>query len=105
MQESRKKPGSQKEHWILSRKPIGAGTKENYVVYAQRSMLEDEFNKLWDFQSKYHDKLQDQKVKEIFHKAIFHQRQLKNLLWEYVLLLAMKKEYQNLYLLSKSLEY
>ncbi len=77
MEESRKHPGSQQEHWILARKPIGAGAKENYVVYAQRSMIENEFNKLWDSQSQYYDKLKDQKLKALFHKAIFHQRQLK----------------------------
>jgi len=77
MQESRKHPGSQQEHWVLARKPIGAGSKDNYVVYAQRSMLESEFNKLWDSQARYHNKLKDNRLKEIFFKCIFYQRKLK----------------------------
>ena len=77
MQDSRKTQGSQRENWILARKPIGASMKDNYVVYAQRAMLEDEFGKLWDAQANYHEKLKDNKIKEIFCKAIFHQRPLK----------------------------
>ncbi|MDE0152138.1 MAG: type II CRISPR RNA-guided endonuclease Cas9 [Bdellovibrionales bacterium] len=77
MQESRKKPSSQQENWVLARKPIGSGNKDSYAVYADRSMLEDEFHKLWSSQSSYHEKLKDDKLKDIFFEAIFHQRKLK----------------------------
>ena len=77
MIENRKTPGSQQENWVLARKALDAGGKDNYTVYAKREMIEDEFNKLWDKQSKYHDKLKNKELKEIFKKAIFYQRQLK----------------------------
>lgn len=77
MEEARKTPSSQEDNWVLARRPIGATSKETYAVYAQRSMMEEEFNKLWDKQSEFHEKLKDKKLKEKFFKAIFWQRQLK----------------------------
>ena len=77
MEETRKKPGSQQEHWILARRAVGAGATDKYVVYSKREMIEDEFNKLWDVQSKYHEKLKDKDLKKKFLKAIFYQRPLK----------------------------
>ncbi len=69
--------GSQQENWILSRRPLGCREKDNYLVYAQRAMIEDEFNKLWEAQSRFHKELKDEKIKEHFHNAIFSQRNLK----------------------------
>ena len=77
MEVERKKPGSQQENWILARKPIGAGAKDNYAVYAKRNMLEHEFNQLWDKQAEFHDILKDPKLKNTFFEAIFKQRPLK----------------------------
>ena len=77
MEESRKQPGSQQENWILVRKAIGAGKKDNYAVYSDRKMIEDEFNKLWEAQSRFHNKLKDKALKDKFSKCIFHQRPLK----------------------------
>ena len=77
MEEERKIPSSQQGNWILARRAVGARAQDNYVVYAQRFMLEEEFNKLWDKQLEYHEKLKDKKLKDKFFKAIFHQRPLK----------------------------
>ena len=77
MEQSRKKPGSQQENWVLARRAIGAGTKDNYAVYAQRDMLKKEFNNLWDKQAEFYDKLKNQNLKDTFSKAIFSQRPLK----------------------------
>ncbi|MBC6415620.1 MAG: type II CRISPR RNA-guided endonuclease Cas9 [Bdellovibrionales bacterium] len=80
MEESRKTPGSQQENWILARRPINFKTKDNYVVYSKRAMIKDEFNKLWNAQAKFHEKLKDEKIKEKFFKAIFFQRPLKQVI-------------------------
>lgn len=77
MDNSRKKPGSQQNYWVLARKPVGSSIKDNYAVYAQRQMLKDEFNQLWDFQSRFHEKLKNKNLKDKFCEAIFHQRNLK----------------------------
>lgn len=77
MEKSRKTPGSQQENWILARRAVGAGARDNYAVYANRKMLEEEFNKLWDSQACFHVKLQDKGLKDKFFKAIFYQRPLK----------------------------
>ena len=77
MEESRKNPGSQEKNWVLARRAVGAGAKDNYAVYAQRAMLEEEFNKLWESQSRFYEKLKDEKLKNLFFKAIFFQRPLK----------------------------
>ena len=77
MEEERRKPGSQKHNWIKARRPIYAGSKDCYAIYANRKMIENEFNQLWDSQSKYHPILKDQKLKEIFSECIFDQRPLK----------------------------
>ena len=77
MEKARKKPGSQQEHWVLARRAVGAGPKDNYVVCSKREMIKDEFNRLWDAQSKYHEKLKDKGLKQKFLKAIFCQRPLK----------------------------
>ena len=79
MEENRscKTPKSHQENWILARKTVGAGAKDNYAVYANRSMLEDEFNQLWDSQARFHKILKDQKIKEILFKKLFYQRPLK----------------------------
>ncbi len=76
MEKSRKTSNSQENNWILARRPVGHTTKDNYVVYAQRKMMEDEFNKLWEHQAKHH-KLLNKSLKEKIHKAIFDQRPLK----------------------------
>ena len=77
MEKNRKKPGSQQKSWVLSRKPIGAGAKDNYAVYAKRDMLEYEFNCLWDKQAEFYGELKNKSLKNKFYKAIFDQRPLK----------------------------
>lgn len=77
MEKSRRKPGAQQEHWVLARRAVGTGTNDNYSVYSNRKMIEEEFNKLWDSQSRFYEKLKDKKLKEKFFKAIFFQRNLK----------------------------
>ena len=77
MEESRKHPGSQQENWVLARRAIGAGAKDNYAVYAERGMLKDEFSKLWESQERFHDKLKDKNLKSLFFSVIFKQRPLK----------------------------
>ena len=77
MDESRRTPGSQQDHWILARKAVGAKQKDNYAVYAKREMMVDEFNKLWGSQAQFHEKLKDKKIKDDFFRAIFFQRKLK----------------------------
>ena len=77
MEKSRKTPGSQQDNWVLARRPIDFKSKDNYVVYADRKMIEDEFNTLWESQSRFHDKLKDNQLKDKIFKAIFTQRPLK----------------------------
>ncbi|MDE0119010.1 MAG: type II CRISPR RNA-guided endonuclease Cas9 [Bdellovibrionales bacterium] len=78
MEESKKKPGSQQDNWILARRAIGAAAKDNYIVYANRQMIKNEFNTLWDCQSRFHEQLKDKNIKDKFFKAIFTQRPLKS---------------------------
>ena len=66
MEAERKTPGSQEANWVLARRSVGAGVKEGYVVYSNREMITEEFNKLWDSQSRFHKKLKDEKLKEEF---------------------------------------
>ncbi len=77
MEKSRKKPGSQQENWVLARRAIEAKTKDSYAVYSNRQMMEDEFSALWDSQSRFHDTLKNENLKNKFFKAIFFQRRLK----------------------------
>ena len=77
MEESRKKPGSQQDKWVLARRPINFKSKDNYAVYANRKMIRDEFNKLWDSQVRFNEKLKDDNTKKKLSEAIFHQRPLK----------------------------
>ena len=77
MEQSRKNPGSQQKNWILARRAVGARTQDNYAVYSNRKMIESEFNKLWDSQSCFYEKLKDKSLKDKFFKAIFYQRNLK----------------------------
>lgn len=54
-----------------------AGNKVEYDLYPLRSMVEDEFNTLWDAQKQFYGvELSEAAHKEI-HRAIFHQRPLK----------------------------
>ena len=76
MEESRKKPGSQQDNWVLARRPINFKLKDNYVVYANRKMIENEFNNLWNSQARFHETLKEDSIKNLY-EAIFHQRRLK----------------------------
>ncbi len=86
MDSSRRKSGSQEGNWVLARKSIGGAKNDNYVVYASRKMIEEEFDRLWDSQARFHEQLNkvvknkrqgNQKLKNIFFQAIFYQRKLK----------------------------
>ena len=77
MEESRKKPGSQQDNWVLARRPINFKSKDNYAVYADRKMIRNEFNKLWGSQARFHEKLKGDNIKKKLSEAIFHQRPLK----------------------------
>ena len=77
MEKERRTPGSQQKNWILARRAVAARANDNYVVYATRAMLEEEFNKLWDLQARFHKNLKNENLKQIFFKAIFYQRPLK----------------------------
>ncbi len=77
MEENRKTPSSQQDNWISARRPIDFKSQDNYAVYADRQMIEDEFNQLWDFQSQFHANLKDENLKKKFFEAIFKQRLLK----------------------------
>ena len=74
MEKGRKKPGSQSQNWVLARRAIGEEdinneeenskeetktAKDKYAVYAQRAMIEEEFNKLWDSQMRFHKQLKN----------------------------------------------
>ena len=48
-----------------------------YDVYPQRELYEDEFNKIWAAQAKYHDAMTDA-TRERIHHVIFTQRPLKS---------------------------
>ena len=77
MEKDRKTPGTQQNNWVLSRRPINFKAQDNYAVYANRDMIEHEFNQLWKSQARFHEKIKDNKLKEKFFKAIFEQRPLK----------------------------
>ena len=78
MEKSRRNTkGSQEKNWVLARKPIGSGAMGNYSVYSNRTMIENEFYQLWDFQSHFHEQLKNQALKKLFFHAIFHQRALR----------------------------
>ena len=77
MKTDRKTPSSQQDNWILARRPIDFNSKDNYAVYANRRMIQDEFEQLWDFQSQFHANLKDESLKKKFFEAIFKQRPLK----------------------------
>ena len=77
MEKSRKKLGSQKDNWILARRPVNFTAQDNYTVYANREMIENEFNQLWSAQACFHKKLKDSALKEKIKKAIFSQKSLK----------------------------
>ena len=51
-------------------------TQENYAVYFDRKMLEDEFNIIWGNQQKFHPQMTDE-ARESIHLSIFSQRPLK----------------------------
>lgn len=46
--------------------------------YTSRQMYEDEFEKIWEKQKEHHPTLLTEDAKRTIHKAIFHQRPLKN---------------------------
>ncbi len=54
-----------------------AGTKVEYDYYPTRSMVQNEFEKLWDTQKKHHPNILTQEAYDAIYKAIFYQRPLK----------------------------
>jgi|GEM_PF-6871031 len=65
----------QSGHTVRSRL-VGQGTKAQYEFYPDRSIVEDEFFRLWNAQAAYHPNLSDS-ARDEFHKIIFYQRPLK----------------------------
>lgn len=57
--------------------PRQVGSKNEYEFYIDRGMVEDEFNKIWESQKRYHPSLLTDHVRTQIHEAIFHQRPLK----------------------------
>ena len=56
----------------------GAGNDGKlYDVYPTRELYEDEFNKIWQAQSRHHRELMTETAQQRIHRAIFHQRPLK----------------------------
>ena len=56
----------------------GAGdTGKLYDIYPQRELYEDEFDKIWSFQSKHYPHFMSNEAKEYIKNAIFHQRSLR----------------------------
>ena len=66
----------QKNETIRARR-FGVTQKDLYVVYTDRAMVEDEFNKIWTAQAKHHPKIMTTKARDDIHSAIFSQRPLK----------------------------
>lgn len=55
----------------------GEGAKAAYDFYPSREAIEDEFNKLWDSQKRFHPDLLTDSARDQIHDAIFFQRKLK----------------------------
>ena len=73
--------------WLLKRHEKGESLKlKEAGLYAHREMVEEEFNRVWDEQEKYHPSLRGsaeaggelQPIRRHFFEAIFHQRPLKS---------------------------
>ncbi|MEL6722165.1 MAG: type II CRISPR RNA-guided endonuclease Cas9 [Pseudomonadota bacterium] len=54
----------------------GSGSKAQYVLYADRDMIEAEFEALWEKQQLYHPTLLTQPAHDKIHNIIFYQRPL-----------------------------
>ena len=55
----------------------GEGAKAVYDFYPSRDAVEDEFNKLWDSQKRFHPDLLTDSARDAIRDAIFYQRKLK----------------------------
>jgi CRISPR-associated endonuclease Csn1 len=55
---------------------VGEGAAGSYDIYPERSLVEDEFNRLWQAQTAYHPGL-SQEARDQIHNIIFYQRPLK----------------------------
>ncbi len=55
----------------------GRGAKAEYPFYPARSMLEEEFDKLWQAQARHHPDLLIDEARTTLRQRIFHQRPLK----------------------------
>jgi CRISPR-associated endonuclease Csn1 len=58
-------------------RPVGKGAKAEYPFYPLRVLVEEEFDRLWTEQAKYHPALLTDAAKTGIRRAIFHQRPLK----------------------------
>ena len=70
--------------WERQKKGLGTRAKSGagqdgklYDIYPQRELYEDEFNKIWEYQAKYHSNLMTEEKRKKIHGAIFSQRPLK----------------------------
>lgn len=58
-------------------RPVQQGSKNSYEFYIDRSMIEDEFERLWATQEAHHPQLMTAEARNRIHHAIFDQRPLK----------------------------
>jgi CRISPR-associated endonuclease Csn1 len=58
-------------------RPVQQGSKNSYEFYIDRSMIEDEFERIWDTQAIHHPALMTAAARDRIHHAIFDQRPLK----------------------------
>ena len=68
----------QREGQTTRARPGAGDNGKLYEVYPTRELYEDEFNKIWKKQSKYHPDLMTDAVYKRIHKTIFWQRELKS---------------------------
>ena len=55
----------------------GTATKASYDFYPSRDLLEQEFDKLWEAQARYHPRQMTEEARRDIRDAIFHQRPLR----------------------------
>ena len=51
---------------------------KDHKLYADKGMVEDEFNRIWETQAKAHPELRKDGLREKFHAEIFHKRPLRS---------------------------
>lgn len=57
---------------------LGRKNGNSIPLYPSRRVVEHEFDRIWDTQAQFHPVMQDMKIRDQFHNAIFFQRPLKS---------------------------